>query len=343
MTKPDLSTLGTGTSVLVLGAFLLLQANGTLELNGAASVGVLAGCVVLTLVTSAVGRRVSRRGVGPDEEDLASAALGREASRVSKVGFAVGVVLGAALFFLWANGSLESAGNVALAALVVTIALILISAPLWLVDGEATQRGASRPRSLARARRGGCPPARLGPPDARAGAEARRRAGGGREARPQAGAGAALVARRTTGRAGPASASPTRSGRSPSRSRSSTAPRSRPSSSATRRSTRGSRPSSAPRGGTHQRGQVRLRRRPGQALRRDRGEAGQVFVDDRGPDFDPEAISQDRRGIRESIIGRMERHGGRAEIRSEPAREPRSSSPWTWWPDERDPDRRDRR
>ena len=41
-----------------------------------------------------------------------------------------------------------------------------------------------------------------------------------------------------------------------------------------------------------------------------------VFVDDRGPGFDAEAVPQDRRGIRESIIGRMERHGGRAEIRT---------------------------
>jgi signal transduction histidine kinase len=44
----------------------------------------------------------------------------------------------------------------------------------------------------------------------------------------------------------------------------------------------------------------------------------QVFVRDRGPGFDPGAVPEDRRGVRESIVGRMERHGGRAEIRSEP-------------------------
>ena len=44
----------------------------------------------------------------------------------------------------------------------------------------------------------------------------------------------------------------------------------------------------------------------------------QVFVRDRGPGFDPGAVPEDRRGVRESIIGRMQRHGGRAEIRSEP-------------------------
>ncbi len=43
----------------------------------------------------------------------------------------------------------------------------------------------------------------------------------------------------------------------------------------------------------------------------------QVFVRDRGPGFDPKAIPGDRRGVRESIIARMERHGGRAEIHSQ--------------------------
>ena len=44
----------------------------------------------------------------------------------------------------------------------------------------------------------------------------------------------------------------------------------------------------------------------------------QVFVHDRGPGFEPGSVPGDRRGLRESIVGRMERHGGRAEIRSTP-------------------------
>jgi phage shock protein PspC (stress-responsive transcriptional regulator) len=44
----------------------------------------------------------------------------------------------------------------------------------------------------------------------------------------------------------------------------------------------------------------------------------QVFVRDRGPGFDPAAIPADRRGVRESIVGRMERHHGRATITSAP-------------------------
>jgi len=42
----------------------------------------------------------------------------------------------------------------------------------------------------------------------------------------------------------------------------------------------------------------------------------EIFVRDRGPGFDPEAIPEDRRGVRESIVRRMERHGGRALIRT---------------------------
>ncbi|HSD80163.1 MAG TPA: ATP-binding protein, partial [Solirubrobacteraceae bacterium] len=39
-----------------------------------------------------------------------------------------------------------------------------------------------------------------------------------------------------------------------------------------------------------------------------------VYVRDRGPGFDPAAVPPDRRGVRESIVGRMARHGGRATI-----------------------------
>jgi signal transduction histidine kinase len=44
----------------------------------------------------------------------------------------------------------------------------------------------------------------------------------------------------------------------------------------------------------------------------------EVFVRDRGPGFDPAAVPEDRRGVRESIVGRMERHGGRATIHTAP-------------------------
>ncbi|HEX2103421.1 MAG TPA: PspC domain-containing protein [Solirubrobacteraceae bacterium] len=44
----------------------------------------------------------------------------------------------------------------------------------------------------------------------------------------------------------------------------------------------------------------------------------QVYVRDRGPGFAPDDVPADRRGVRESIVGRMARHGGRAEIHSAP-------------------------
>lgn len=43
-----------------------------------------------------------------------------------------------------------------------------------------------------------------------------------------------------------------------------------------------------------------------------------VSVRDRGPGFDLDAIPDDRMGVRESIIGRMERNGGSAQLRSAP-------------------------
>jgi signal transduction histidine kinase/phage shock protein PspC (stress-responsive transcriptional regulator) len=46
----------------------------------------------------------------------------------------------------------------------------------------------------------------------------------------------------------------------------------------------------------------------------------QVFIRDRGSGFDPDALPRDRHGVRESIIGRMARHGGRAAVRAAPGR-----------------------
>ena len=44
----------------------------------------------------------------------------------------------------------------------------------------------------------------------------------------------------------------------------------------------------------------------------------EVFVRDRGKGFDPDTVDEDRMGVRGSIINRMARHGGTAEIRSSP-------------------------
>ena len=43
-----------------------------------------------------------------------------------------------------------------------------------------------------------------------------------------------------------------------------------------------------------------------------------VFVRDWGAGFDPSAVAPDRHGVRESIVERMARHGGKAVVRSTP-------------------------
>lgn len=48
------------------------------------------------------------------------------------------------------------------------------------------------------------------------------------------------------------------------------------------------------------------------------GEGPRVYVRDRGPGFDPAQVPDDRRGISESMRGRMERAGGTCEIRTGP-------------------------
>lgn len=43
-----------------------------------------------------------------------------------------------------------------------------------------------------------------------------------------------------------------------------------------------------------------------------------VYVNDQGVGFDPDTVPADRRGIAESIVGRLERQGGSATVQSEP-------------------------
>jgi len=43
-----------------------------------------------------------------------------------------------------------------------------------------------------------------------------------------------------------------------------------------------------------------------------------AFVRDQGSGFDPDIVPPDRRGIADSIVGRMERHGGSAQVHSRP-------------------------
>ncbi|MDQ1461293.1 MAG: hypothetical protein QOI08_2777 [Actinomycetota bacterium] len=47
-------------------------------------------------------------------------------------------------------------------------------------------------------------------------------------------------------------------------------------------------------------------------------DAVSIFVKDRGVGFDLDAVADDRQGVRGSIIGRVERHGGEVKLRSQP-------------------------
>jgi signal transduction histidine kinase len=317
VTRPNPGTLGTGIAILVLGAFLLLQANGTLELNGHASLAGLAACVVVALIGSSVGRRWSRRGADADEEDLATAALGREAGRVSKVGFAVGVLLGAGLLFAWANGSLQAVGRVALAALVVTIALTLISAPFWLaivrrLGRERVARARSEERSevaahlhdsvlqtLALIQKRSDDPEQVARLSRRQERELREWLADDRPTRPDerlADALRATAAEIEDSHGTPIEAIVVGDAALDDRTRALVGAAREALTNAAKFASDG--------------GPVRL------YAEIDAGDV-RAFIDDRGPGFDPEAIPDDRRGVRESIIGRMKRYGGLAEIRSE--------------------------
>lgn len=48
------------------------------------------------------------------------------------------------------------------------------------------------------------------------------------------------------------------------------------------------------------------------------GDRVEVFVRDRGKGFDPQAVPEDRLGLRGSVVGRVERYGGTATVRTGP-------------------------
>jgi signal transduction histidine kinase len=318
VTKPNLGTLGTGTAVLVLGVFLLLQSNGTLDLNGAQSLFGLGLCVLLALIGSSFSRRIALRRAEPDEEeDLATAALGREASRISKIGFALGILLGAGLLYAWASGSLEAVGQVALAALVVTIALMLVSAPFWLamvrrLGTERVARARSEERSdvaahlhdsvlqtLALIQKRSDDPEQVAMLARRQERDLREWLSNDQPTRPDerlADALRAAAAEIEDSHGAPIEAIVVGDAELDERMGALVGAAREALTNAVKFAADG--------------GPVRLYAEIDNGLAR-------VFIDDRGPGFDPKKLPKDRRGVRESIIGRMKRHGGRAEIRSE--------------------------
>ena len=240
------------------------------------------------------------------------------AGRVSRAMFGVAFVVAAALLVLWKAGALSKAGDAALAALVVTISLVLISAPFWW--SMARRLGAekmARVRSQERAEVAAhlhdsvlqtlaLMQKRAGDPDEvaklarRQERELRSWLAGGEPARPEERLADALrAAAEEVEEAHGAPVDAIVVG---------DAPLDEPMEAlvaAAREALTNAAKFASEAGPVHLYAEI------------ENGSA-RVFIDDRGPGFDPESIPADRRGVRESIIGRMQRYGGRAEIRSAP-------------------------
>ena len=247
----------------------------------------------------------------------APAEPGARAKRASAFGFGIALVLGAALLFLWAVGALSAASDVALAAIVVIVAIGLISAPFWWsmarrLGAEKTARVRSQERAEVAAhlhdsvlqtlalmqKRAGNPDevAKLARRQER---ELRAWLNEGSRREPGASLAAALeeaVAEIEDAHGVPVEIVAVGDRRLDERAEALVA--------ATREAVLNA-----------------VKFAPDAAISvyaEVSGDRAEVFVRDRGPGFDLDAIPPDRRGLRESVVGRMERHGGRAEIHTRP-------------------------
>jgi signal transduction histidine kinase len=264
----------------------------------------------------------------PDEEpaepvadEARRARRSREAAgRLSVAGFGIALVLGAGLLFLWANGVLDAAGDTALAALVVIVGLGLILAPLWWrfarsLASERAERIRSQERAevaahlhdsvlqtLALVQRRADDPSDVARLARRQERELRSWLAGAPPLAPEerladALRAAAVEVEETRGT--PIEVVVVGDCALDERLEALVAAVREALTNAAKFAADG--------------GPIRL-------YAEIEDSRVKAFVDDRGNGFDPDRVPDDRRGLRESIIGRIERHGGRAEVRSEPGR-----------------------
>jgi signal transduction histidine kinase len=329
--RPGSWRLAFGIAMLVLSVLLAFRAAGlwwsdalvwplTLACFGVAWLwGVprpraVGGVVADALERGPRGRDTAEgAGAAPPVPDAREAAL-----RFSRAGFGIALVLAAGLIFLWANGVLSAAGDALLAALVVGIVIALISAPVWwgMLRRLRREREA-RIRSQERAEVG----AHLHDSVLQTQAQVQRRSGDPTEV--------ARLARRQerelrTWLAGDDGARPDERLADALRGAAAEVeeahgaiveavvvgdaqldPRYDALVAATREALTNAAKFAAAGG-------------PVRLYAEISGGGAGVWVDDRGPGFDPARVPADRRGVRESIIGRMERHGGSAEVRRGP-------------------------
>jgi len=320
--RPGSGRTAAGVALLTLSALLVLRELGIWFTDAIVWPVVLAAtgaALVWRLSTSAATEAPIEPGSG--EEDSIRTEAGRRgpATGLYRGGFGVALIVGAALLFLYANGLLAGLGDLVLTAVVVTVALALILAPFWwrllrsltaeraarirsqeradvadhlhdsvLQTLALVQRRAQEPRAVAALARRQERELRAwlqgtplpGAEDSVAGALAVSAA----EVEEEHGAGVELV---TVGDA-PLD-EPVRALVAAAREALVNAAK-----------FAGEEPIS-----------VYVESGP---------ERVQVFVRDRGTGFDPATLPPDRHGVRESIIGRMARHGGRAVVRSAPGR-----------------------
>jgi signal transduction histidine kinase len=152
------SRIALGAGLLVLSGLLLARAAGPWPGDGIvwpAAVAALGALLIWRAPGGAPGRRRAWAAHRPSESpprepSFGVRALGRP--EVSRSGLGVALVLAAGFAFLWANGAVRPAGEAVLAALAVLVAVALIFAPSWrrLARGLAAEK-AERIRSQERA------------------------------------------------------------------------------------------------------------------------------------------------------------------------------------------------
>ena len=318
MRRPDLSALGAGTAVLALGVFIFLQANGTIHLKAGPSFAIVGGCALVALLARLAGRSARTPEESEAQRAVARTALSRETSRLSRFAFVAGMLLGVALIVLWLTGVLELAGSIGLAALVVSAGLLLISAPFWQamirrLGAEQVARARADERAdvaahlhdsvlqtLALIQKRSNDPDQVERLARRQERDLREWLSDDVPARPDerlADALRAAAAEVEDSHGAQIEAIVVGDAELDDEFEALVG--------ASREALTNAAKFASESGPIHLYAEI------------ENGGA-RVFIDDRGPGFDPERLPADRRGVRESIIGRMERYGGRAEIRSEP-------------------------
>lgn len=151
--------IASGAGLLVVAGLLLLRASGAWVGDAVVWPAVIAALGGLLIWRQPVASRTrQRRGwaahapaAEPAPRDAPSSLRSLRQPEVSRAGLGIALVLGAGVAFLWANGALRPAGEVVIAGLAVLIAVALIFAPSWRrLAGNLASEKAERIRAQER-------------------------------------------------------------------------------------------------------------------------------------------------------------------------------------------------